>query len=173
MGAAHVERKQSKLSSGEEQPRCHLLAFSLSDVSPFSLHLSIFFFFCFFSSSSSCGQEAGVAAAAEAGVAAAAEAEAGAEAEADAIAIVMEWSSSAVFHGSRTAGPARSTARDPLPAQPPAACVMILLMILMTGASAGEPSWTTAARSRSNARNAQNMKARGYVRAEEDVMQRG
>ena len=49
--------------------------------------------------------EAGVAAAAEA------EAEAGAEAEADAIAIVMEWSSSAVFHGSRTAGPAWSTAR--------------------------------------------------------------
>ena len=118
MGAAHVERKQSKLSSGEEQPRCHLLAFSLSDVSPFSLHLSIFFFFCFFSSSSSCGQEAGVAAAAEAGVAA--EAEAGAEAEADAIAIVMEWSSSAVFHGSRTAGPARSTARHPPPAVGPA-----------------------------------------------------
>ena len=103
--------KKTKLSSGEEQPRCHLLAFSLSDVSPFSLHLSIFLFCCFFSSSSSCGPEAGVAAAAEAGVAAAAEAEAGAEAEADAIAIVMEWSSSAVFHGSRTAGPARSTAR--------------------------------------------------------------
>ena len=81
--------KKTKLSSGEEQPRCHLLAFSLSDVSPFSLHLTMFFFFCFFSSSSSCGQEAGVAAAAEAGVAAAAEAEAGAEAEADAIAIVM------------------------------------------------------------------------------------
>ena len=70
-------------------------------------------------------------------------------------------------------GPSPVPARDPLPAQPPAACVMILLMILMTGASAGEPSWTTAARSRSNARNAQNMKARGYVRAEEDVMQRG
>ena len=41
------------LSSGEEQPFCHFLPFSIYAVFPFRLHVSIFLFFCYFSTPSS------------------------------------------------------------------------------------------------------------------------
>ena len=50
---AKVVRTRVLLSSGEEQPFCHLLSFSLYALFPFGLHVSIFLCFCFFSSPSS------------------------------------------------------------------------------------------------------------------------
>ena len=67
------------------------------------------------------------------------------------------------------------TRPHPAVGPPPAACAMIIrmLMILSSIASAGEPSSTATTTSRSNARNAQRIHQRmGYVRPQQDVMQR-